>query len=305
MRRYIINRILQSIPILFGVTLIAFFILRLTGDPAQLILGEMAEPEVLEAYREEHGLNDPVLVQYVRFIQNIFRGDFGFSLRYQEPVLPLFVDRIPSTIELALTALSIGIVVGIPIGIFSAVYRNTWWDILTRAIVMLGQAVPGFYLGLLLIIVFSVELRLLPTGGRGGLERLIMPSLALSTYLVTMIVRFTRATVLDVLSQDYVRTARAKGLKEKVVLFRHVLKNALIPLTTIIGLQIAGLFSGSIVTETIFAWPGVGRFTVQAIYSRDFPTVQAIILIMASVIIFINLIVDILYSYLDPRIRFA
>jgi peptide/nickel transport system permease protein len=246
MRRYIINRILQSIPILFGVTLIAFFILRLTGDPAQLILGEMAEPEILEAYREEHGLNDPVLVQYVRFIQNVFRGDFGFSLRYQEPVLPLFVDRIPSTIELALTALIIGIVVGIPIGIFSAVYRNTWWDILIRAIVMFGQAVPGFYLGLLLIIVFSVELRLLPTGGRGGLKRLIMPSLALSTYLVTMIVRFTRATVLDVLSQDYVRTARAKGLKEKVVLFRHVLKNALIPLTTIIGLQIAGLFRPSI-----------------------------------------------------------
>jgi len=304
MIRYIINRILQTIPILFGVTLFAFFLLRLTGDPARLMLGALAPEEVLEEYREKHGLNDPVLSQYWRFIQDVFHGDFGISLPYQEPVLPLLLDRVPVTVELSSVAWAIGLVIGIPTGVFSAVYRNSWWDIVIRAMVMFGQAVPGFYLGLLLIIVFSVELRILPTGGRGGLKHLIMPSVTMSTYLVTLIVRFTRAAVLDVLSSDYVRTARAKGLRERIVLFRHVLKNALIPLTTVIGLQIAGLFGGSVITETIFAWPGVGRFTVQAIFSRDFPVLQTVILIMSAVIIIINLVVDILYSYMDPRIRF-
>jgi peptide/nickel transport system permease protein len=268
------------------------------------MLGALAPEEVLEEYREKHGLNDPVLSQYWRFIQDVFHGDFGISLPYQEPVLPLLLDRVPVTVELSSVALAIGLVIGIPTGVFSAVYRNSWWDIVIRAMVMFGQAVPGFYLGLLLIIVFSVELRILPTGGRGGLKHLIMPSVTMSTYLVTLIVRFTRAAVLDVLSSDYVRTARAKGLRERIVLFRHVLKNALIPLTTVIGLQIAGLFGGSVITETIFAWPGVGRFTVQAIFSRDFPVLQTVILIMSAVIIIINLIVDILYSYMDPRIRF-
>jgi peptide/nickel transport system permease protein len=304
MTRYIINRFLQTIPTLIGVSIIAFALLRLTGDPARAVLGDMASHEAVEAYREEHGLNDPLIQQYLRFIGDILHGDFGVSLRYNEPVFDLFLERLPPTLELGLAAMALAIVVGVPVGIFSAIRWNTTWDVIIRTLVLFGQAVPGFYLGLLFIIIFSVNLRLLPTGGRGGLKHLIMPSVALSTFLVALIVRFTRSAVLDVLRQDYIRTARAKGLNEKLIIYRHVLKNALIPLITVIGLQIAILFSGAVVTETIFSWPGVGRFAVQAIYARDFPIVQVVILFMAFVIVFINLIVDIAYAYLDPRIRF-
>jgi len=304
MTRYIINRFLQTIPTLIGVSIIAFALLRLTGDPARAVLGDMASHEAVEAYREEHGLNDPLIQQYLRFIGDILHGDFGVSLRYNEPVFDLFLERLPPTLELGLAAMALAIVVGVPVGVFSAIRWNTRWDFFIRTLVLFGQAIPGFYLGLLFIIIFSVNLRLLPTGGRGGLKHLIMPSVALSTFLVALIVRFTRSAVLDVMRQDYIRTARAKGLNEKLVIYRHVLKNALIPLITVIGLQIAILFSGAVVTETIFSWPGVGRFAVQAIYARDFPIVQVVILFMAFVIVFINLIVDIAYAYLDPRIRF-
>jgi len=305
MTRYIINRFLQTIPTLIGVSIITFAMLRLTGDPARTVLGDMASREAVEEYREEHGLNDPLIQQYLRFMGDILRGDFGVSLRYNEPVFDLFLERLPPTLELGLAAMTLAIVIGVPVGLLSAIRWNTRWDVIIRALVLFGQAIPGFYLGLLLIIIFSVNLRLLPTGGRGGLKHLIMPSVALSTFLVALIVRFTRSAVLDVLRQDYIRTARAKGLNEKVVIYRHALKNALIPLITVIGLQIAILFSGAVVTETIFSWPGVGRFAVQAIYARDFPIVQVVILFMAFVIVFINLIVDIAYAYLDPRIRFG
>ena len=303
MSRYIINRIIQAVPTLIGVSIIAFALLRLTGDPARTVLGDMASREAVEAYREEHGLNDPLIQQYLRFIGDILRGDFGDSLRYNEPVFDLFLERLPPTLELGLAAMALSIVVGVPVGIFSAIRWNTRWDMIIRTIVLFGQAIPGFYLGLLFIIIFSVNLRLLPTGGRGGPKHLIMPAVALGTFLVALIVRFTRSAVLDVLRQDYVRTARAKGLSEKMVIYRHALKNALIPLITVIGLQIAILFSGAVVTETVFAWPGVGRFAVQAIYARDFPVVQVVILFMAFVIVLINLVVDIAYAYLDPRIR--
>jgi len=304
MTRYIINRILQTIPTLFGISIISFALLRLTGDPAVLVLGLMASEESLEEYRQEHGLTDPVMEQYFNWIGDIFRGDFGDSLRYHEPIVKLLRERLPATMELGLTALTLAIVIGVPVGVFSAVRWNTGWDIIIRTVVLFGQATPGFYLGLLLILTFSVGLRLLPTGGRGGFSHLIMPAVALSTFMVALIVRFTRSALLDVLRQDYIRTARAKGLAERYVVYRHAMKNALIPLITILGMQVSILFSGAVITETIFSWPGVGRFAVQAIHARDFPVVQIMILFMASVIVFLNLIVDITYAYLDPRIRF-
>lgn len=304
MTRYIINRILQTIVTLFGISIVSFGLLRLTGDPAVLVLGLMASEESLQDYREEHGLTDPVLKQYVTWLGNIFRGDFGDSLRYHEPIVKLLRERLPATIELGLAALTLAIVVGVPVGVFSAVRWNTKWDILIRTLVLFGQATPGFYLGLLLILAFSVGLKLLPTGGRGELKHLIMPAVALSTFMIALIVRFTRSALLDVLRQDYIRTARAKGLAEQQVVYRHAMKNALIPLVTILGMQVSILFSGAVITETIFSWPGVGRFAVQAIHARDFPVVQIMILFMASVIVLLNLIVDITYAYLDPRIKF-
>ena len=303
MGSYILRRIIQLIPTFIGITLITFLVLRLTGDPAAMVLGEMATDEALQEYRARFGLNDPLHVQYLRYMQGVVTGDFGTSLRYNEPVSKLLLERLPATLQLGASALLFAILLGIPVGIFSAITQNGLLDFSVRTLVLLGQAIPSFYLGILLIMLFSVQLGWLPTGGRGGLSHLVLPTITLGTALMALIVRFTRSSILDVMRNDYIRTARAKGLRGQTVLFRHAMRNAMIPLLTIIGLQMAVVFSGAIVTETVFSWPGMGRLIVQSIYARDFPLVQTAVLFVATIVILINLAIDILYVLVDPRVR--
>jgi ABC-type dipeptide/oligopeptide/nickel transport system permease component len=305
MTAYIARRLVQVIPVLLGITLVAFVLVRLTGDPAAIMLPPETPKEAVAAFRAEFGLDLPLPIQYARFVGNALRGDFGRSIRYREPVADLFKERVAATLELAIGAMAIGLILGIPLGIISAVKRNTWIDAFVRVTALFGQAIPGFYLGLMLIIVVAVQWRLLPTGGRGSPEQLILPSITLATYLVALTSRFTRGAVLDVLRQDYVRTGRAKGLTEWSVLAGHVMKNALIPVITVIGLQVGQVFSGAVVIETVFAWPGIGRLMVQAIYTRDFPIVQATVMIVALVFVIVNLLVDLTYAWLDPRIKYG
>lgn len=304
MGRYIARRLLQVIPVLLGITLIAFVLVRLTGDPAAILLPPDTPKEAVAEFQREFGLDQPVPIQYVRFLAKAVQGDFGKSIRYREPVLKLFMERLPATMELAIASMTLAIVIGVPVGVLSAVRRDTWIDHSARVFALFGQAIPSFYLGLMLIIIVAVQLRLLPTGGRGTWQQLILPSITLATFLIALLARFTRGAVLDVLRQDYVRTGRAKGLSEPLLLWRHVMKNAMIPIITVIGLQVAAVFSGAVVTETVFAWPGVGRFMVQAISTRDFPIVQATVMIIALIFVIVNLLVDLAYAWLDPRIRY-
>ncbi|MBI4277985.1 MAG: ABC transporter permease [Armatimonadetes bacterium] len=304
MTAYIIRRLLQTVPALLGIVLVTFFLVRLTGDPARLVLGEGATEQAVLALRQSLGLNDPVLTQFLRFLGGVLRGDFGTSIRYREPVLGLFWERVPATLELGLAAYLLAVSAGITVGVYSALRWNTTQDRLIRLLVLVGQAVPGFYLGLLAIILFGVHWRLLPTGGRGTPAHLVLPAATLALFLAALIVRFTRSMVLDVLRADYVRTARAKGLPPRTVITRHLLRNALIPLITVLAAQTSVLFSGAVVTETVFAWPGIGRFAVQAISTRDFPLIQATVLILTSVVLLLNLLVDVAYVWLDPRITY-
>lgn len=305
MTTYILQRIVQVIPVLIGITVVAFILIRLTGDPAAIALPPEASQAAVEEFRREFGLDQPLPVQYIRFVVNALRGDFGRSIRYKEPVGSLFVERVPATLELAIASTVIALVIGIPAGILSALKRNTWIDTLVRAFALFGQAVPGFYLGLMLIIIVSVQWRLLPTGGRGDPQQLILPAVTLATALIALTARFTRGAVLDVMRQDFVRTGRAKGLTEQAVLRRHILKNAMIPVVTVVGLQAGVVLSGAVVTETVFSWPGVGRLMVQAISTRDFPIVQAVVMVIAVIFVVVNLLVDLTYAWLDPRIKYS
>ena len=304
MGRYIVKRLVQVIPVLLGITLVTFILVRLTGDPAAIMLPPDTPKEAVAEFRQEFGLDQSVLIQYFRFLAKAAQGEFGKSIRYREPVLKLFAERLPATIELALASMALAIIIGIPLGVLSAVKRDTWIDHFARFFALFGQAIPSFYLGLMLIIIVAVRLRLLPTGGRGTWQQLILPSITLATFMIALIARFTRGAVLDVLRQDYVRTARAKGLSEGSLLWRHVLKNAMLPVITVIGLQLGAILSGAVVAETVFAWPGVGRFMVQAISTRDFPIVQATVMIVAIVFVTVNLLVDLAYAWLDPRIKY-
>ena len=302
---YIIRRILQLIPTLIGITLITFVLVRLTGDPAAILLPPDTPQETIDEFRAEYGLDQPIHIQYLRFIGKVVQGDFGKSLRYKEPVLDLFLERIPATVELVVVSMLLAILIGIPIGMISAVKYNTWIDNFLRFWTFLFQAIPSFYLGLMLILLVAVPVKQIPTGGRETWRHLILPSFALASYLVAVFARFTRGSMLDVLTQDFVRTARAKGLSEKSVLWSHVLKNAMIPILTIIGLRFGALLSGAVVIETIFAWPGIGRLMIQAISTRDFPVIQVTVLFVAIVFVVLNLLVDLAYSWLDPRIRYS
>ncbi|MBX5443677.1 ABC transporter permease [Sphaerobacter sp.] len=305
MLAYAIRRILIAIPTLIGITLITFLLVRVTGDPARFVLGDTAPPSAIEAFRAEHGLDKPLPVQFVNYLAGVARGDLGTSLRYQQPVLTLFAERLPATIQLGLSAYILALLVGVSVGVYSALRAGSPLDKVIRVSVLFGQAVPGFYLGLVLIIVVAVGLGWLPTGGRGGLSHLVLPTITLASYLVAFSVRFTRSVMLDVLHHDYIRTARAKGVAEGAVIRRHALRNALIPLVTVLALQSSVVFSGAVVTETVFSWPGIGRFALQAISTRDFPVIQGTVLILTAFVVLVNLIVDLAYAYLDPRIRYS
>lgn len=289
---------------MFLVSLIVTLLSHLSGDPARLMLPERATQEDVERLRRALGLDQPIYVQYYRYMRGVLRGDFGTSLQYRLPNIELFLDRVPATLQLTAAAMALALAVSLPIGIISAARRNSWIDYIARFVAVIGQAIPFFWLGIVLILIFAVTLKVLPTSGRGGLKHLVLPSLTLSTYPLARITRLLRSSMLEVLGQDYMRTARGKGLAESRVIVGHALRNALLPVVTVVGLEFGNLLGGAVITETIFGWPGVGRLAIDAVSMRDYPLIQTIVLISALTFVLINLVMDILYTYLDPRIRY-
>lgn len=304
MWRYVAKRLLSLIPVLLGVTFIVFVILNLApGDPAKTILGEQAPPEAIEAKREELGLNDPLLVRYGNYILDLLRGDMGLSYKSQTSVSEEIAVRIPTTAKVAVSAMAIAVLLAVPLGIIAAIKQNTWVDGLTMFVALLGVSMPIFWSGMILIIIFSLNLGLLPASGASSWKAFILPSVSLGFQAMASIARITRSSMLEVIRQDYIRTARAKGLPEKKVIGKHALKNALIPTVTSAGLQLGSLLSGAVLTETVFSLPGIGRFMIASVNGRDIPAVMGCILFFTVVFTVVNLLVDILYAYLDPRIK--
>jgi peptide/nickel transport system permease protein len=303
MLRYILQRLGQSVLVMFGVSLLIFYSLHLTGDPAAVMMPPGSSQQEIDNFRHSMGFDRSLTWQYWHYLTGVLQGDLGESLRYSQPVTELIGQRVPATLLLAITAFLWSTVAGLLLGIVSALYQNTLWDLVSRLLAFSGQAVPVFWLGLLLIIAFSLNLRWLPSGGYGSASQLVMPAISLGAYYMSAIARLIRASLIDVLQQDYIRTARAKGLSRWRIVVRHGLRNALIPVITVQGMYFASLLGGALVTEIIFAWPGIGRLAVQAIQNRDFPLVQAIVLLAALVFVGINLIIDLLYVVLNPRIR--
>lgn len=298
-------RILQGILTLFVASIVVFGLARLTGNPLDVMLDEMATQEEYEKVSRYLGLDKPLPVQYKVFITNVVKGDFGDSIRYRRPVTELIVARFPATIKLAGAAALASVLISLPAGILAAVKRDRWQDIIAKGFAILGQSVPTFWLGIVLIQVFAIWFGLLPVAGYRGIQYWILPALTLGYHSTAGVLRLTRSAMLDVLSTDYVRLARIKGIPEGLVIRKHALRNALIPVVTFSGVIYVRWLAGSVVTETIFAWPGVGRLAYEAVMSRDFPLIQGLILIFVGLYIIFNLVIDILYCYLDPRIRYV
>lgn len=288
---------------LLGVTLVTFFLLRITGNPASAILGPDATQAEIVEYSEQHGFNDPLPIQYGRYLADLVQGDFGTSFLYRQPALSLVIERIPATFELALGGLCVTLLVSFPLGVLSAVKRDSLLDRLSAMFVFGSQAMPVFWSGILGILLFAVALDWLPASGRGGIKHLLMPAVVLGLHSAAYETRLLRSAMLEVLGQDYVLTARAKGLREFAVIMRHALRNALITVITVIGVRFATLMGGAVITETVFSWPGVGSLAVQAIHNRDIPLVMAATFVFAVVILAVNLLVDLSYGVIDPRIR--
>jgi peptide/nickel transport system permease protein len=322
MLRYLVRRLWQSLLVLLGISLIIFIILHLTGDPALLLLPPDATQEDIDNFRTLMGFDDPLFVhwppwqhpgppwrfltetQYGRFFAGFVRGDFGNSLRHQQPAMGLVLERMPATVQLTFAAMAIAVAVAVPVGILSAVRRNSAIDHAGMVLALLGQSMPVYWLGIMFILLFAVQWNLLPAFGSGSWRHLILPAVTLGAFSMARIARLTRSGMLEVLGQEYVRTARARGLSEARVVLKHGLKNAAIPVITVIGLDLGTLLGGAVITETIFAWPGVGRLAVQAIANRDYPVVQAAVFMLAAIFILINFLVDVLYTYVDPRVAY-
>lgn len=304
MWRFIVKRLIAMVPVLIGVTLLVFIIMSFApGDPARMILGEGASSEDVAALRLEMGLDDPVIVQYVRYLGSLMHGDLGTSYKTKTSVAMEIFSRFPNTVELAVVSVAITVILAIPLGIIAAVKQNSLFDTISMIIALIGISMPVFWLGLLLILFFSLQLGWLPASGADGLRSLILPALTLGLIHMALIARVMRSSMLEVIRQDYIRTARAKGLANRVVIVRHALNNAMLPTMTMIGILIGQLLGGSVVTETVFAWPGVGRYMVQSIGFRDMPAVLGCIIVFAVVFSLVNLIIDILYGFIDPRIK--
>lgn len=332
MLRYLVKRLLLVFPVLFGVSVMVFLVMHLfSTDPAALMLGQHATAEQVEALREQLGLNDPLYIQYGRFLWGVLHGDLGRSLMTKTPVLEELLTRFPATFELAIASVFIATVVGVTMGVIAAVRQYSFFDYFSMIASLLGVSMPIFWLGLILIVIFSVNLHWLPVSGRiavgmepmaitgsylldslltgnmpafiSALKHLALPAIALASYSTAIIARMTRSTMLEVVRQDYIRTARAKGLAEKIVIIKHALRNALIPIITVIGLQIGMLLSGAVLTETVFSWPGMGSLMIAGILASDYPLVQGGVLVIATMFVLVNLLVDLLYAYLDPRIH--
>ncbi len=305
MAQYLVRRLWQTIIVIIGVTAIAFGAQFLSGDPTYLLIGETRgmTQEQIAKIRSDFGFDRPIPVQYLDWLSKAARGDLGKSLRFQENNFGLVMERMPATIQLTLAAMLFALVLAIPAGIIAAMTRGRWTDNAVMVGALFGQSVPGFFLGYLLILVFGVWLRWLPISGRGTWQHLVLPAVALGMFSLARNARVIRSSMLEVLGMDYVRTARAKGLREVAVISRHAFRNALIPIVTLIALDFGGLLGGAVIIESIFAWPGVGRLTINAIQGKDFPLVQASVTILALTFVFINLFVDLLYTRLDPRVR--
>ncbi|MEK9974452.1 MAG: nickel ABC transporter permease [Deltaproteobacteria bacterium] len=306
MGNFLLRRLLLLIPVLWGVATLVFLLLHfIPGDPVDLMLGDSALGTDRETLRDQLGLNDPLIVQYLRYFGDLLQGDWGTSLFSKKPVFEEIMERVPATMELMLGAMVVTILVAMPLGLIAAVNKGTWIDQGAMIFSLLGVSIPNFWLGPMLILLFSIHFDLLPVNERGGLEHLILPALTLGTSLASILARITRSSVVETLQAEYIRTARSKGISELRILFRHALRNALIPIVTVIGLQVGVLLSGAIITEAIFDWPGLGNLLISAINSRNYPLVQGCVLFIAGSYVIVNLVIDLLYAYLDPRIRLS
>ena len=303
MTRYVLKRLIYAVFVIFCVVTIVFFLTRLSGDPARLMAAPDASDEEILELREALGLNKPLIVQYGEYLVRAVQGDFGMSYRHGEPAMQLVLDRLPMTLRLSGMALLIALLVALPLGLIAAVYRDSVLDQAAMTLSLFGQSFPTFWMGIMLILIFSETLRWLPTSGTGGIEYMILPAVTLSFQTTANVTMLLRSSMLEVLGTDYIRTARAKGVQERGVIVAHALRNAALPVITAISLQIGPMLGGAVVTETVFAYPGMGRLAVQAINNRDFTVVQAFVVVMAVIIVSINLITDLIYTVVDPRIK--
>lgn len=301
--RFVLQRMTRAILTLWLVVSAVFVILRLSGDPAALLLSQDAPPEQVNALRTQLGLDQSIPIQYIKYFANIAHGDLGNSIRQREPALRLLFERFPATLQLATAAFVLATTVGLSVGILAALTRGKIWDRLTMGLTSVIQSGPPFFVGIILILIFSVRLGWLPSSGRGTFKQLILPAITLSGFTMASLARLSRSALLDVFRNDYIRTARAKGLSERAVIVGHALRNAALPLITVLGLEVAGLLTGAVITETVFAWPGIGRLAVEAVGTRDYPVVQAVVLVIAVIFVLVNFLVDCSYALIDPRVR--
>ncbi len=302
MGAFILRRIYQSLIVIFGVIVITFLISRVLGDPVALLLPPEASPEQRAYLTKDLGLDRPLYVQLGVYVGKVVRGDFGMSFRHQEPAMKLLMDRIPASLYLSLVAALLSICIALPLGILSAIKRGTVFDRIGMSLALLGQSIPAFWAGIMMILLFAVKLRWLPPSGYGMGKHVILPALTLALFFTAATARLTRSSVLDILDMDYVRYARLKGIPEKIVILRHVLRNSFITILNIVALQLGLLLGGAVITEFIFSWPGIGRLSLEAIYHRDYPVIQATVIVAAAFFIVINLLVDVIYSATDPRV---
>lgn len=302
--KYFFQSLLKTIPVLVLITLIVFLLVRVTGDPVSLMLPETATDAERDSLREAMGFNDPIMVQYFNYLGDLMTGDFGDSFRYNTDALNLILERLPATIELAIAAMIVAIIISVPLGILSAVKRNSFFDLFITGGAVLGKAMPNFWLGIMLILLLSVTFQFFPVSGRGTLGHLVLPALTLGTGIAAEMTRLIRSSMLEILGQDFIRTARSKGLGEAIIVNKHAFRNALIPVVTIMALQTSTLIGGTLITETVFAWPGLGQLLVQSVNLRDMAVVQAATFIIAIFVILSNLIADLVYRLLDPRIKY-
>jgi peptide/nickel transport system permease protein len=306
MQRYIVRRLLQAVITLFLVSVIVFILGRLTGDPVALLLTEYSTEEDKILITKQLGLDKPLTEQYAIFIGNALRGDLGRSIRGERaPALELVLERLPATVELAVTAVLVSFLIGLPLGVITAVKKGSFLDTMFRILALLGQAAPVFWLGIVAMYVFSVQLGLLPTSGYGKPEQFVLPVFTMSCFMVAAFLRLTRSGMSEALDSEYIKLARIKGVSETIVIWKHALRNSLIPVITYMGTIFGRMVTGTVVVETVFAWPGIGRLAYEAVMTRDFPVLQAVVLFMAAAFLSINLVVDVLYAYIDPRIRYS
>lgn len=305
MQKYVLKSLLQIIPLLLLILMIVFVLVHVSGDPVALMLPENATDADRQALSEALGLDQPVYIQFYRFLMNVLQGQFGESFRYHEEALPIVLERLPASLELGAASLAVAILISFPLGILSALKRNSKWDIVITGFSVLGKATPNFWIGIMLILLFSVQFGWFPVSGRGGLSHLVLPAFTLGFGLAARLTRLVRANLLEVLEQDYVRTARSKGLSETVVICKHALRNSLLPVVTVLAMDLSGLIGGALITETVFAWPGIGQLAIQAVNTKDMAIVQATVFVISIIVILSNILADIVYRYLDPRIKYS